>query len=418
MINNRRVIRYWLVNGIWFIWFYAIGAFITYMFYQSMAQVYSLMIIAVPFILFLLLGKLFRHPLIFILTHLIIISLFFFVFSHSPARGLRLVVGSINVNILLAVYIVLMFAFLIFSFLSRFSTKPPSCNTGGTIVFFYSSLIAACLLGEFSGFAAASRFIAIIAILLFALIILYMHMLSLDNSMEIVGKNVVQPISAIFSFNNRLIAGFVFFVLFAGFAAFIFRLDLGVESFLSLFFAGILRFLRFLFAGGDTEEPASEELTMPTNQMDVGVLPDGMLVDGEPSMFWLILEAILMPALWLAMIAGIIAGVLYILYRFIIFLSNKNLQDGSGDISENLISEFVESIKFGFWHGHGHGYGPDNKVRRQFYNKVRKNMKRKSFANKIIPGDTSWDMAKKIKQQDNIDALCGEYQEARYGKGG
>jgi hypothetical protein len=137
------------------------------------------------------------------------------------------------------------------------------------------------------------------------------------------------------------------------------------------------------------------------------------MAQGDPALFWVVMERAALTLFWIAMIAGAVGGTIYGCCRLYRMFYGRKKTDG-GDMTESVLPDMLESLRARFRRS---ARGPSHPVRRMFYNKVRKYALKKNRANKILPGDTPWDIAEKIKASEDIDALTARYEQARYGSG-
>ena len=126
------------------------------------------------------------------------------------------------------------------------------------------------------------------------------------------------------------------------------------------------------------------------------------------------LEKIVMFLVYTAIVAGIVAGIIYLFYQlYKKFYSTKRAY--MSDIKEfaapdatleNFAARLAEIVPF-------LGFAPMQKTRKLFFKKVRQHIKK---GVEVRSYDTPRDIAGKIKVSENIDALTGEYEAVRYYK--
>ena len=416
MIKNRPLAQEIIMDFAWFAWLYCVFALFIFFAYRNSgydaavcAALFS--ILAVPFALLCAARrsrKIYRFVIYFILIAAASCAIFF-----TPAREWGVFIGSTRINVFTSLWMVFIFASMIYSFAVRFSGNGVAYDKG-TNFFQVITILFGCLVCESLGSSAASVITAGVAALLLLLRFLYAQMKNLDSTIEFVGGGISQPLKAIISFNNRLFTALSVLIAAAALAGLLFGTNRAVASLLQLLWNGFKRFIQFLtgFANDGPEEPFVEAPSTVVPEM--GMIPEEMISDAGPSRFWQLMEMflnyVIMPLFWLAAAAAVIAGILYLLYKLYVLFYGKTRNVG-GDVSETVLPDFVESLRARFKIT---SRVPSDPVRRLFYNKVRRHVKKKTLSENILASDTASDIAKKIKASEDIDALTARYQQARY----
>jgi hypothetical protein len=232
--------------------------------------------------------------------------------------------------------------------------------------------------------------------------------------MEFAGKNHSMPLRSVFAFNNRM-AGFVIgFIAIVAVTGYFFGVENGIIALFSVIWGWIgwmVRIWADLFR--EEKESMAEQPIPGEPEMDMSAFArtETSRFTAFLEAFWEIIAEIFRILVIGVLIIGGIALLLYGLYRlYKLFYSLSGSQDG--DLTESLLPDFVEAVRMRFRRT---GKIPVHPVRRVFYNKVRKYIRKKSAAVTVLPGDTPRDIAEKIKASEDIDALTAKYEEARYG---
>ncbi|MCL2709072.1 MAG: hypothetical protein FWF03_08165, partial [Defluviitaleaceae bacterium] len=268
------------------------------------------------------------------------------------------------------------------------------------------------LVCEFSGVQAAARLIALTFAVLLALMFLTGQMLGLDGTLQWGGADLTRGRASIVRFNNRIVAAFILFFLAAAAVAYAFGFASGLAEIVARAWGLFLKFMRWAGSRRGGSQPEAD-YSQALSDADIGGAYDApdVAAHSEPWLIWVILERAFLALFVLATAAAAVAAVAYGCYRLYKLFYKKTVEAGS-DEKEFLDAGFTLSFRR---KGEARRLAPTNKVRRAFYKKVKKHMTKKKDAVSVGPSDTSWEIAKKIKASEDIDALTANYQEARYG---
>jgi hypothetical protein len=247
---------------------------------------------------------------------------------------------------------------------------------------------------------------SLVYILLF---MVYMHILNIDTSLEIITKNSIQPVSQIKSFNNKIIGLFLFLV------AVILMICpyLHIQDLIKLLGQGLLTFIRFLFSLGKHEEqlpPVGSEEPLKPNGSDQLILPKG-----ETNPLITFIEEILIYVVDIAVVIGIIALICYALYQL---YKNFYANSSSANETKEFISPLLKTEKTNI------GFNPFKKILASF-NATNNEKIRKIYSKKVnqytrlglkVSNDTATEISTTAKTSINkdISELTTYYEKARY----
>ncbi|MDR1643767.1 MAG: hypothetical protein LBT59_29070 [Clostridiales bacterium] len=232
------------------------------------------------------------------------------------------------------------------------------------------------------------------------------HMQNLDESLGLITKTTVQPTKAILAANNAMIL--ILCLCAAAISIFaavsFFGKPVNLLAFIKLILGAIVAVINFftdLFASD--EAPIPPEAAPESAPQDYSEL---MAAPQEPWIIWVILENVLKFVAIAAIVAGIIALIIYLcvtLYRR--FNATRPTSDESEFIPpEDLVTNGIKRLKrFIPYFSKGAG------VRRLFKRTIKRHMQKGA---PILLSDTPEEMSVKIPE--DIRALVDEYQAERY----
>jgi hypothetical protein len=268
-------------------------------------------------------------------------------------------------------------------------------------LFFIGTLIIAVLACDYFNFSIIPPFAYASAVLCFLTQVLRLHIVGIDQTLDAVSHFSTQPAAAIRRHNNRIIALFTLLAALVILFLFIYFSPERINAWLASLWDAFVTFVRWLFRNsGETPQAAAPLAEEPA--------PDGMMgiPEGEPNLFMRIVGWIIRYYFLALTVLGFVALFFMIYYNVKGFRFRKRVQVmDNGDVSETVAPEPGEWIAERIFRA---GRMPSDPVRRAFYKKVRKHR------DMVEKSDTANQMAGKIKEREDIDALTELYQEARY----
>ena len=296
-------------------------------------------------------------------------------------------------------YFALMLIIAVYSVVRRLKSSPP--DIGAAFVGIQAICAGAlAIVAERLNQPAAALVQPVTVGIVFICYIVFQHIRNLDETLELITRTTTQPVHAIFTVNNRIIAAFAVIAGIAALLSAFIKLDRPV----ALLGRGLLAALRFLIGllngkGYDIRETPPDTPGQQDNQPFM--LPP---VDSEPWIIWRILEKIIYYAVFIASILAAAGLVVYICIRIYRRFYETVKTDDEIEVipHDNLAVEAIKAIKLFF--------NPLSGVRRHFYKKI------KRYIGKGVPiqaSDTPEEMTGKIIEED-ISRLTEAYQEARY----
>ena len=345
---------------------------------------YVISLFVIPYALCFWLRRKLKHLSLFLLLH---IAMPFAMLL--PAAGLyqRLM------------YIALMLIIVIHSAVKRFKNTPPDISAAfvsAQAIFAGALAIAAGYLNQ-----PAAAFIQPVTVgIVFICFIVFQHIKNLDETLDLITRTTTQPVHAIFSANNRIIAVFAAIAGIAALLSAYIKLDKAVSTLGN----GLLAILRFLLGLLNAKKEAAPEAALPETPqqpaMPFPFAPD----DAKPWPIWEILGNILYYAVIAALILGAAGLAIYLCIRIYRRFYETVKTDDEIEVipHDSLAAEAVKAIRAFFM--------PVSGIRRHFYRKI------KRYIGKgvpIRPSDTPEEMTAKISEED-ISRLTEAYQKARY----
>ena len=354
---------------------------------------YFAYLLAVPFFLMYFIRNTVNSLFVFLISHLAILVVVYFL---PLDFGLK----------------VICIIFTVFCLILSLYDRLTEAKSGLTIAFLILNAAVNIAVGivitTFELNIPGTFFVAnMIAAILFYLI--YSHNMDIGESIQAITLTSSQPIKSIKKFNNAAIAIFLSFV---GIAAILSGL-LPVEAVLRGLGNGFVAVLRFLLSR-ERPEPDVEYVPEPPPMQMGNELQEWMMQETRgPFILWVILERILMFLFAAAIITGIIAGIIYLCYMlYKKFYALKKIH-ADADLKEFIAPDItIETIAARLFKlAPVFGFSPEQRVRRQFYKKVKKHMK---TGLKVQNSDTAKEIAAMINKKENIDELTKLYEKARY----
>jgi hypothetical protein len=289
----------------------------------------------------------------------------------------------------------------------EFSSKKSGAGskyTNGTLLFYIVTITGMCIWCETNDYNQPLIGLVTAAALLFLLRMVHFQMTSIDHSLEIITRTSTQPVNHILPHTNRLILLFTVFALFLALMAFsIISVGGGVYE----FFGNILRRIIAFLTSFSRDRPPIEYIEPEPIAESAPMAP---LDFGEPYRPFVFLGRMVSFSAMGLVAASIIYMLSYLISRLFgirIRWPKRKPQTAPEDITETLAppaSLFIERIKSRM--------GPSNRIRRQFYKKVRKHRNNKDLM--LYESDTARELAEKIGLTENIDVLTTQYEPVRY----
>jgi hypothetical protein len=322
------------------------------------------------------------------------LSLFLLLHAAMPLLTVFLVSGLYP----RLIYLAFTLAIVIYSVVNRLRDTPPEVGAAFVAAHIVCALVLAIAAGRLNQ-PEAAYVQPISAAVVFICYMVFQHIRNMDDTLELITKTTVQPIRAILSMNNRIIAAFAGIAAVSALLSGFVRLD----SVVALLGRGLLAFLRFLLGflngtGSGEEAEAPPETAAPDNFPPFPVEPR------KEWPIWAIIENVMKYVLTAALIAAAAGLVIYLCYRLYRRFYETVKSDDEIEVipHDTLAAEAVKAIKAFFI--------PVSGMRRRFYKKIRQYIKRGA---PIFPSDTPEEMSRKITAED-ISDLTDAYQKERY----
>ncbi|MDR2649510.1 MAG: hypothetical protein LBB94_07320 [Clostridiales bacterium] len=327
--------------------------------------------------------------------HLKRLSLFLLIHAAMPLSVLILDAGLYQ----RLTYLAFMLAIVIYSVVKRLKDTAPDVSASFVTANTVCALVLAIAAGRLNQ-PEAAYVQPFSAAVVFICYIVFQHMRNLDDTLELITKTTVQPIRAVLSMNNRIIASFAVIAAIAALLSGFVKLDRAV----ALLGSWIAAFLRFSLGFLDGRESVAETealLETPAPPDDFSPFP---IEPQKEWPFWAIFENVVRYVITGALIVAAAGLIIYLCVRLYRRFYETVKSDDEIEIipHDTLAAEAMRAIKAFFI--------PVSGVRRRFYKKIRQYIKKGA---PILPSDTPEEMTWKIIAED-ISELTDAYQKERY----
>jgi hypothetical protein len=242
----------------------------------------------------------------------------------------------------------------------------------------------------------------------------YTQTLRVDRTLDILSAKARQPVGTILRFNNIII---ILFLALAGAAAMLSgivplqRVGTLVIGLVLWVIRQIARLINMLLP--DSSSPPAEA---PPNASPAAELMP--MERGETSQFWHMLEQIFLYLINILLVAAVLFGIGYLIYRFYRKFHITRREDG--DLREYLGPEPIfenisASLRSFFDHLPFSRKSDRERVRREYYQTIKKHIRR---GVPVQASDTTGQIQEKLLSAEDIAELTGRYDRARYSRGG
>ena len=387
MTNRRQLAEESLCNAAVFIFFFGLCVLPARAALGDAKAAFGLALLAAPFFVLMLVRRYADNLVFFLLIHAAFPTAVWFFVSPFLVK---------------LSYFIFAFAVTFYSLVKRLNGNRRRLELSFCVV-----AAAVCVI---SGVIAANleyaELIPVYPVLAAAVVICYIwftHMDNVDNSLEIILMNTVQPVKNILSFNNKVIVAFLAIVAAAAVAAPHLAIDRLIRGAGSLLLNGI-RYLVSLMNGREPEPV--EFMQMPDFTPEMDMLPE-TAEPGEPFILWVILEKIVLAAAALAIIAIVIGGIIYLINR----IYRRFMETGNDFAEKEFILPEIFKTESLLRTLRGMFIEPPNKIRRAFRKKIRKHILSGAA---ISVSDTPAQMRGKLLQKEDLADLTDKYEKVRY----
>jgi hypothetical protein len=403
MGKSRIILRDIIVSAAYLLWLLSVTGFIVYVFSLDVHILFLPMGIWVAFFIFCwLIRMLAPAAFVFIPLHILAVVIAVFMLIYAPFTMLPLHLPLTGINIVIPTGLIFVIFSVLFSIIARF-VKAGVFYGNGALLFFVITLVILCIWCEYRDVTAPVGFLVFSAVILLLLRLAFLQIYSIDHSLEIITRTSAQPVGHIRIYTNRLVLFFTVFALIAALVAFsLFTVGGGVYATIGNFFRRLAGFFDSLGS------PDMEGFYSQTGQGGGGA-DMGLPEDVEPWPLWIraLIYFIIFAPVVVAMffIANYLLENLSRIFGFR-FRKRRARHVAPGDISESVLPP-LKTVRERF---SLLNLGPANRIRRQFYKKLRKYKKNTPLS----VSDTAWELAGKIKPKENIDSLTAMYETVRY----
>ena len=351
-------------------------------------------ILAVPFFFMMFVRTMFGSFFIFAALHLLAAAS---VAIWPVSGGLKLVgAGFLAVSVIL-------------SFHAKLS-KNSAGLTMGMLILVAGANLAANVISQSAGLSVPTAYFAANTFAVTLCYFLYGHVTDVGQSLEAITLTSSQPVKSIKKFNNAAIAVFILLACVLAYFSGYFQIGTLIRQ----TGAFLLFALRFLFSLiGDGEAPLEEIVETPVQPPPDQTMNELMMLETkDPFILWVILEKILFFLFYVVIVVGVIAGVAYLFYKLYkkFYAEREFLTDvkefilPDENVAQRIAARLSDLLP-------GGGFAPANRIRRQFYKKVKKHIKNGA---EVAASDTAKEIAVKLKPREDIDAITAAYERARY----
>lgn len=408
MTRSRRLVCDVTANLAFFLWLYALMALVAFLIHDDITASYRLLPgTAVFFTGCWCIRYFLPKTYLFLPLHFLWVAAVLFFGLSYPAMGILLLVNIPGTAAQFPVGVLFIIATVILSFTTRYSAQRNLEFSSGTVLVFMLVLALLCLICEYQSFNGPVRIMAVTAVMILVLKIIFTQISNIDQSLEVITHTSSQPVSFILPYNNRIIISFSLLALLSVLMVFYAVSATGAYDYL------VERWRQFagFFTAADREAPPWPEEISPVIETAPEAIDFEMLPDNTPLWLMLLLRGLMYFALGLTGVIFLI-GMYHIVLNlyYYRFPAKRKEESASGDISESVLPAFTTvRERFGLRRS-----GPANPVRRQFYKKVRKYRQGKILDDKPADSDTAWEIAGKIRKAENLDTLTAQYEDIRY----
>lgn len=274
-----------------------------------------------------------------------------------------------------------------------------------------STFFLVYLFNLYMGYTAIQPFLNGFSLGFTLLFMLYVHIKNVDSSLEIITKNSMQPVSQIKSFNNKIIAIYLFIS-----AAFLIVCPyFHLQDLVNLFGEGLYAFIRFLVSFlPQTQTPQDvPQQTQQSTQSAESMLKN--LLPGKENPIVAFIEEIFIYVVNIGVVIAIIAIIcygLYLLYKT--FYANSSSTNETKEFISPIVKvdkanrnlnpfrRFIDSLNV----------STNDKVRKIYYKKIKKLM----TLGLKISNETASEISSlaSISINKDISELTTFYEKARY----
>lgn len=341
-------------------------------------------------------------PLLLIFVRQYVRNFFLFALCHLIWIGYLFLPLELIPRLLAGAYLILTIAY---SYVRKYTGRGEELSTGNLFVA-CGTLIVLYFLAGFLEIQAIRPYLVGLAVAQILIFLVSLHILNVNETLFNVGDMMSQPAEKLRQFNGKIAAMYLVIVAAIMLLAVVLRLDV-VFTWIGKGALALLRVLLSLLNRGEETGEISEEfkLEVDTSQGDTA-----QPAVGEPFILWVILEKILL----IAVFVGIIVGIVYLLYRFYKAFNKNSVQElATEEFTES--SAFVEKEKRSprpkgrLWDALQ--MTPEKKIRRLYFHKISRFMKK---GDRIKPANTPVEIEQALRDQENLQALTRVYQKARY----
>ena len=289
------------------------------------------------------------------------------------------------------------------------------------LIFAIAALTALSLISGYNNMSLITAANAIWAFIIIIGYLVFNQTIRIDESLSILSTSGRKPVNAILRFNNSILMMFLIpVVLFAAISPWL-PLDRAARLLGAVLQAGargLINFIRWIISLFGAKEPAEVPQDEPPLEQDMGFIVEEA---AEPPAWMALLETIINVLIQLLIVGLIAAAIAYGIYKFYkLFIATRGKggadEPDDSDTSEYIGPRFAAKPIAEAIGGFLRRFSPKSeadRVRRMYYKKVRRHIKRGSAAIRRI--DTTGEIADKLRPVENIDELTVQYDRVRYG---